>query len=71
MMKIPKSICDELKAAIKDEETGVKSYKYLQNELERQGLMKESKMIGRIATTEAGHKKKVQRIYNKLCREVI
>jgi rubrerythrin len=70
-MTTPKSICKELREAIKDEETGVKSYKYLQNELERQGLMKESNIIGRIANTEAGHKKEVQRIYNKLCREVV
>jgi rubrerythrin len=70
-MVTKKSICDELKAAIKDEETGVRSYKYLQNELERQGLMKESKIIGRIANTEAGHKKEVQRIYRKLCGEVV
>jgi rubrerythrin len=66
-----KSICKELRETIKDEESGVRNYQYLQNELERQGLMKESKMIGRIATTEAGHKVEVQRIYNKLCREVV
>jgi rubrerythrin len=66
-----KSICKELKETIKDEESGVRNYKYLQNELEREGLMRDSKIAGRIAKTEAGHKKEVQRIYRKLCKEVV
>jgi hypothetical protein len=51
-------ICKELKEAIKDEDAGITSYQYLQS-------------MRRIKVQEMLHKNELERIVDKLCKEVV
>jgi hypothetical protein len=64
-------ICKELKEAIKDEDAGILSYQYLQNEFERLGKEKESEAMRKIKVQEMLHKNELIRIVDKLCKEVV